>query len=176
MGESGPGQPAYPSVESSSTTPGHHRTIDRRRKRFEDGGIDALLGLTPGSKPRWSEEAESVLREALEHSPHELGYLAVNWSVPLLRKHVEKEWGQRPSGLQVRRELQRLNYVWKRPGLDLRGAKSPRVRRRLRLIRKKVRDLPAGCAKLFEDETDLHLFPPLRAEHWTQLFRDSSIS
>jgi putative transposase len=139
------------------------RPIDRWRERFENGGIDALLGRSPGSKPRWSEEAEAALRKALEHSPHELGYLAVNWSVPLLRKHVEKEWGQMPSDLQIRQELQRLNYVWKRPGLDLRGAKSPRVRRRLRLIRKKVRALPAGCAKLFEDETDLHLFPPLRA-------------
>jgi transposase len=139
------------------------RTIDRWRKRFENGGIDALLGRPLGAPSRWSEEAEAVLREALEHSPHELGYLAVNWTVPLLRDHVEKEWGQMPSDLQVRRELQRLNYVWKRPGLDLRGAKSPRVRRRLRLIRKKVRGLPAGCAKLFEDETDLHLFPPLRA-------------
>src|SRR5262249_46482769 len=45
----------------------------------------------------------------------------------------------------------------------LQGTKSPRVSRRLRLIRKKVRDLPAGCAKLFEDETDLLLYPPLRA-------------
>lgn len=139
------------------------RTIDRWRKRFEAGGMDALLGQPRGSKARWSEEAESVLREALRHPPHELGYLAVNWSVPLLRKHIEREWGQIPSDIQVRRELQRLNFVWKRPGVDLRGAKSPRVRRRLRLIRKKVRDLPADCAKLFEDETDLHLFPPLRA-------------
>jgi transposase len=139
------------------------RTIDRWRERFENGGIDALLGRPPGSKSRWSEEAEAVLRKALEHSPDELGYLAVNWTVPLLRKHIEKEWGQKPSDLQIRRELRQLNYVWKRPGLDLRGAKSPRVRRRLRLIRKKVRDLPADCAKLFEDETDLHLFPPLRA-------------
>jgi transposase len=139
------------------------RTIDRWRNRFENGGIDALLGQSPGSKPRWSEEAEAVLQEALEHSPHELGYLAVNWSVPLLQKHVEREWGQMPSDVQVRRELQRLNYVWKRPGLDLQGAKSQRVRERLRLIRKKVQGLPADCAKLFEDETDLHLFPPLRA-------------
>src|SRR5262249_5754134 len=114
------------------------RTIDRWRERFENGGVDALLGRTPGSKSRCGEEAEAVLLGALEHSPDELGHLAVNWTVPLLRKHIENEWGQMPSDLQVRRELQRLNYVWKRPGLDLRGAKSPRVRRRLRLIRKKV--------------------------------------
>jgi hypothetical protein len=34
---------------------------------------------------------------------------------------------------------------------------------RLRALRKKVRNLPADCAKLFEDETDLLLFPPPRA-------------
>ena len=85
----------------------------------------------------------------------------MNWTVPLLREHIEKEWGQKPSDLHVRRELSRLKYVWKRPGLDLRVRNSPRVRRRLRLIRKKVKDLPADCAKLFEDETELHLFPAL---------------
>jgi hypothetical protein len=37
------------------------------------------------------------------------------------------------------------------------------VRRGLRLLRTKVKGLPAGCGKLFEDETDLLLFPPLRA-------------
>jgi hypothetical protein len=37
------------------------------------------------------------------------------------------------------------------------------VLRRLRAIRKRVRNLPAGCVRLFEDETDLLLFPPLRA-------------
>src|SRR5262249_48612593 len=49
------------------------------------------------------------------------------------------------------------------PRHELRESKSPRVKRRLRLIRKKVRSLPEDCAVLFEDETDLLLFPPLRA-------------
>src|SRR5262249_45501468 len=110
-----------------------------------------------------------------EHAPDELGYLAVNWTVPLLREHIEKEWGQRPSDEQVRLELRRLNYVWKRPGVDLRGAKSPRVRRRLRLIRKKVRALPADCTKLFEDETDLLLYPPLRAG-WFERGKQTKVS
>jgi transposase len=137
-------------------------SIANWRRRFEDGGVDALLGR-PRSQSRWSEEAELVLKKALERSPDELGYLAVSWTVPLLREHIEREWGQKPSELQVRRELRRLNYVWKRPGFDLRSAKTPRVARRLRCIRAKVRNLPAGCVKLFEDETDLLLFPPLRA-------------
>jgi transposase len=116
------------------------------------------------TRPRfWSDEAQRVLEEALEHSPAELGYKAVNWTVPLLCDYIEKVCGQKPSDRQVRQRLPQLDYVWKRPRHALPETKTPRVKRRLRLIRKKVRKLPAGCAKLFEDETDLLLFPPLRA-------------
>jgi transposase len=138
-------------------------TINRWLRRFQGGGVEALLDRPREARSRWSAEAEAILQAVLEHSPDALGYLAVNWTVPLLRDHIEREWGQRPADACVRRRLRDLNYVWKRPGLDLRGGKTPRVRRRLRAIQKKVRALPPACAKLFEDETDLLLFPPLRA-------------
>jgi putative transposase len=139
------------------------RTIDRWMRRFEDGGIDALLGLQCGRQRRWSDEAEAIMKDAMKHSPDELGYREVNWTVPLLRDHVEKIWGERPSRRQVREKLYEWNYVWKRPRHDLPESKSPRVKRRLRRIREKVRRLPEDCATLFADETDLLLFPPLRA-------------
>jgi len=124
----------------------------------------ALVDRPRGGRPSfWSGGKDAILREALERSPDELGYMAVTWSTPLLREHVEKECGKRPSTATVQRLLSRLGYVWKRPRHTLQDAKSPRVRRRLRALRKKVRDLPAGCVKLFEDETDILLFPPLRA-------------
>jgi len=130
------------------------------------GGRDpaSLEDRCRGGRPSfWTDETRAALREALQHSPDMLGYMAVNWSIPLLREHIERETERRPSGATVRRQLRALDYVWKRPRPVLPDAKSPRVRRRLRLIRKRVRHLPAGCAKLFEDETDLLLFPPLRA-------------
>lgn len=111
----------------------------------------------------WSGEAQAALRDALEHTPDALGYMAVNWTVPLLREHVAKRIGAKPSDGTVRRELVRLDYVWKRPRHTLLDARSPRVRRRLALLRKQIRNLPVGCVKLFEDETDLLLYPPLRA-------------
>jgi transposase len=138
-------------------------TIARWQHRFEDQGLDGLISPLRVPRSRWSDEATAVLRMALAHSPDELGYLAVNWTVLLLREHILNELEQKPSDLQVRRQLRQLNYVWKRPGLDLLVSKSKRVKRRLRLIREKVRNLPSGCVKLFEDETDLLLFPPLRA-------------
>jgi hypothetical protein len=99
----------------------------------------------------------------MAHSPDALGYTAVNWTIPLLREHIDKRIGAKPSEDTVRRQLARLDYAWKRPRHTLQDARSPRVRRRLGLLRRKVRNLPAGCAKLFEDETDLLLYPPLRA-------------
>ena len=138
-------------------------TIARWKEQFEAGGVDALRGRQLGASPLWSAEAEAILRDALEHSPDELGYMAVTWTVSLLREHIEKQWGQKPSDPQIRRQLRQLKYVWKRPRHELPESKSARVKRRLRLIRKKVRGLPEDCAVLFEDETDLLLYPPLRA-------------
>jgi transposase len=138
-------------------------TINRWRHRFEAGGVDALLGRPRDSTPHRSDEVEAALRRALEFSPDEWGYRAVNWTVPLLREHLGEHCGQKPSDALVRLLLRKLDYVWKRPRHALERSKSPRVRRKLRLIRKKVRSLPAGCVKLFEDETDVLLFPPLRA-------------
>ncbi len=124
----------------------------------------ALIDRYGAGRPSfWSDEAQEVLRNALEHSPDELGYMAVNWTVPLLREHLEKQGWSKPSDNTVRRQLHRLDYVWKRSKHVLPDSKLPKVARRKRRIRQKVKDLPPGCAKLFEDETDVLLFPPLRA-------------
>jgi transposase len=133
------------------------------KRRFEEAGVDGLFDPPRGSRARWSKEAEVILQQALKHSPDEWGYRYVNWTVALLRDHIEQHWGQRPSDQQLRQRLHELDYVWKRPRHALLESKSPRVLRRLRAIRKQVRTLPAGCAKMFEDETDLLLLPPLRA-------------
>jgi transposase len=149
-------QPSKGSIESTGAS-------NRWRLKFEAGGVDALLRRPKVSLARWSDEAEAILRRALEHSPDELGYRYVNWTVTLLRDHIEQQWGQKPTDRQVRLRLRALDYVWKRPRHALPESRSPRVLRRLRAIRKRFRALPADCAKLFEDETDLLLFPPLRA-------------
>jgi transposase len=141
-------QAVYRWVELYTESHDPNSLIDRRRA---------------GRPSFWSDERQTILTDTLAQSPDALGYLAVNWSVPLLREHIENESGSKPSAATVSRQLHKLGYVWKTPRHALSDCKSPRVRRRLRLLRKKVRSLPAGCATLFEDETDLLLFPPLRA-------------
>ena len=139
------------------------RTINHWMHCFESGGVEALGSQPRGAGARWSDEADTILQQAMAHSPSEWRYRAVSWTVSLLRDHLENQWGQKPSDNRLRQRLRELGYVWKRPRHALRESKSPRVLRRLRAIRRKIRNLPTDCAKLFEDETDLLLFPPLRA-------------
>jgi transposase len=55
------------------------------------------------------------LRRLLATSPQEFGYPDAVWTVPLLQRHLEQSDGLSPSQDTIRRELQRLDYTWKRP-------------------------------------------------------------
>lgn len=65
------------------------------------------------------EDQEHLLEALLAASPQDLGYPHVNWTVPLLREVLENATEQRVSDHTVRRALEGLNYVWKRPRYDL---------------------------------------------------------
>jgi transposase len=116
---------------------------------------------SPGRPTLWTEDLQVVLRAALHQSPPHWGYQAVNWTVPLLRQHLTHWYVPELSDDTIRRQLHHLSYVWKRPRYVLEP--DPRRAVKKRRIRKQVKTLPPRCVVLFEDETDLLLFPPLRA-------------
>jgi hypothetical protein len=55
------------------------------------------------------------LQRFLDRSPADLGYFAVNWTVPLLRDPLQMCLGKKFSDHTIRRGLRQLDYVWKRP-------------------------------------------------------------
>jgi transposase len=67
-----------------------------------------------GRPSLWTLKAKGLLGKSLGQSPHDLGYAAVQWTVPLLQEHLRQCLGLRFSDDTVRRELQRRRYVWKR--------------------------------------------------------------
>jgi transposase len=67
----------------------------------------------------WNEERQSLLRVMLDTTPDRLGWSSVNWTVPLLKGHLEHETGQRFSEVTIRRQLRRDGYVWKRYRYEL---------------------------------------------------------
>jgi transposase len=62
----------------------------------------------------WTDEARAGFRALLGQAPDQLGYFAGNWTVPLLQDALGQYAGRRPSDDTIRRELDRLGYVWKR--------------------------------------------------------------
>ncbi len=76
----------------------------------------ALADQRGGNHPSlWTEELQAALAAALQRRPEEFGYRAVEWTVPLLREHLERWRKQGLSETSVRREMHDLGYVWKRP-------------------------------------------------------------
>src|SRR5208337_1209232 len=83
------------------------------------------------------------------------------WTVPLLQQHLTRWNGRSWSETTLCRQLSGLGYVWKRPRYVLQP--DPYRSRKMCRIRQRVKDLGPQAALLFEDETNLLLFPPLRA-------------
>lgn len=76
---------------------------------------ETLVGDFGGGRPTlWTQEACTVLCECFRHRPEELGYAGMNWTVTLLRTCLRDRTGLWLSGDTIRRQLQRLGYVWKR--------------------------------------------------------------
>jgi transposase len=75
----------------------------------------ALQDLHGTGRPSaWTEDLRDLLLASLEQRPDDLGYAAVNWTVPLLQEYLECYGDRRLSDDTIRRELDRLGYVWKR--------------------------------------------------------------
>ena len=67
-----------------------------------------------GGPNLWLPERKALLLSLLSSPADQLGYAAVNWTVPLLQEQITRQVGRRLSEDTIRRELQRQHYVWKR--------------------------------------------------------------
>jgi transposase len=115
----------------------------------------------PGRPPLWNEGCEIVLRASFHQSPEAFGYPAVNWTVGLLQHQLGRCVGQNLAEDTVRGHLHRSGYVWKRPRYVLKP--DPQRGAKKRRLREWFWQLPERSVVLFEDETDMVLFPKLQA-------------
>jgi transposase len=125
-----------------------------------------------GHVSAFDDDLLAVLRCAVAEEPGRWGYRQREWTVGLLVEHLARWDGGRWSDATVRRQLHRLGYVWKRPRYVLQP--DPHRRRKMRRIRERVQGLGPRTALLFEDETDLLLFPPLRS-CWARRGRSAQV-
>lgn len=141
-------------------------TVYKWIDRFDEEGPSGLYDQDREGRPRkLGLDAEAELERVLEEPPTEEGYDASRWTAPRLARHLERELGTEVHPDTVRRALQRLEYSWKRPRRVL--PKPPGWKKRLEQIDRRIEETSSETTvlfedELFEDETELRRFPPLR--------------
>lgn len=108
----------------------------------------------------WTPDLDGHFTYAMNSDPEDFCYMAVDWTLELLCKHLERVTGVTLSQATVRRRLHADGYVWRRPRYRL-IPDPKRDEKRAKIIRK-LRKIRPRHVVLAEDETDLRLFPPLQ--------------
>ena len=119
---------------------------------------------SPGRPRKTTIDQDFQIVEAVESDPQEEGYAATSWTVSLLRTHLDKV-GISISTRTLRRRLHQLGYRYKRPKYVI-VFKDPDFKRLKTNLKRKIRRIlkrNPDALILFEDETTLRMFPPLRA-------------
>lgn len=137
------------------------RTISRWRRRFEQEGVDAVLGA-PRGRPAvlvvwW---VAVVVRWVRQQTPRDFGFLRSRWSCATVALLLWEEHRLNISDETIRRHLHRQNLVWRRPRPVL-GPKDPQYAQKLRQIRHLLAHLPEEETAVFQDEVDINTNPKI---------------
>lgn len=153
------GKPVHEVAQSLHVT---RQSIYNWVMRFCHTGRCAALVDRPrtGRPSRADGTADTFLQELMGMQPTQCGYRATCWTVSLLQDQLRQHLNQVFCKETLRRVLHRLGYVWKRPRYVLAADEQ---REKKHYIRHVLGCLPHRSVVLAEDETDLLLFPPLRA-------------
>jgi putative transposase len=136
-------------------------TIARWKKRFERGGVEAVLGQ-PRGRPRsaaWA-WATVVVVWVLTCRPAAFGFARSRWSCEAVAVLLRDDYAVAASRETVRRWLRDAGLVWRRPRPTLRP-KDPARQAKLDALRKLLTDLPADETAVFMDEVDINLNPKI---------------
>jgi putative transposase len=134
-------------------------TINRWRRRFLAGGLDAVLAARRPRASAWSAWwAALAIHWVTLRAPTEFGFVRSRWTCAAVALLLREDHGVPVSRETVRRWLHRADLVWRRPR-PAAGPEDPRRAQKLRQIRALLRDLPADETALFQDEADVNTNP-----------------
>ena len=150
-------------------------TIYKWIERFDDEGPDGLYDREREGRPRKIDhEADAELLRVLDaDDPTEEGYEFSRWTVPRLTEHLRREMGIEVHPETVREALHRLRFSYTRPRRQL--AADPNYDETIRRIDEAISEVGTETTVLFQDETDLHRFPPLRGA-WSPIGEQAEVA
>ena len=129
-------------------------------RRYREGGVPAVLqceNSAEGAFPLW---LIKIVQWLMTTTPRDFGYFRSRWSCDMLAEVLAWETGERICGETVRRGLQRMDFVWRRPRPII-GPTDLEYDTKLRRIQRLLTRLPPDETAVFQDEVDVHLNPKI---------------
>jgi putative transposase len=133
-------------------------TINRWRRRYLGGGLDAVLARPRRGRLSWWPAL--VVRMVLTLTPSDFGFVRSRWTCEAVAVVLGEEYRLGVSRETVRRWLRREGLVYRRPRPVL-GPKDPDRAAKLRRLRQLLAGLPAGEVAVFQDEVDVNTNPKI---------------
>ncbi|HUQ68718.1 MAG TPA: IS630 family transposase [Planctomycetaceae bacterium] len=127
---------------------------------FRSGGVAAVLRDAreqPAVIPHW---CVRLVEWVVHRTPQDFGYFRSRWSCALLAEVLAWETGVRISGETIRRVLQELGFLWRRPRPAV-GPEDPDYAEKLARIQQLLVTLPPDETAVFQDEVDVHQNPEI---------------
>lgn len=137
------------------------RTMARWKDRFEQGGVDALLGETRGRRCGFAQWVIAmVVQWVIACTPRDFGFLRSRWCCGTVVLLLAEVCYLQVSQETVRRWLHKEGLVWRRPRPAV-GPKDPQRKAKLRKLRRLARNLAPDEILMFEDEVDINTNPKI---------------
>jgi transposase len=121
--------------------------------RYNEFGIAGLIDTRHSNRASYlSPEQKQAVKEALQKSPRECGLNKSNWTMPLLKKWISKQWGINYKTSSLYDLVHKLGFTLQRPKKQSRNAKKELQEQ----YKKELQDILANSDDdtviLYEDE------------------------
>lgn len=136
-----------------------HRVLGRFRR---DGFSGLMDRREHNGELKLDDPFLACLKQIVDQSPQDFGYHRPTWTQELLAKVMHQQTGVKVHPATISRALKQIQARWGRPRPTVGCPWSKRAKnRRLSMIRRSIRDLPASQAAVYLDEADIHLNPKI---------------
>jgi transposase len=140
------------------------RTVETWLERYREGGVGALADRPRNGRPRLARAAaQAEATRCLETHPEPAAMGRTTWTRGLLGRHLAERVGCLLSGSSVARLIARLDFVWRRPKLTVKGS-DPEADTKQATIAAAIAAFPTA-PRLYGDECDVHQVPVIRGQY-----------
>lgn len=136
------------------------RTIARWKRRFKQGGVDALVEETRGRRDLPEQIIAAVVTWATERVTRDFGFLRSRWTCGTVVLLLLEFHHLKVSAETVWCWLHREGLVWRRRRPVLKP-KDPDRKKKLRKLRRLLRELRPDEIAVFQDEVDINTNPKI---------------